>query len=79
VPQLLPLPLFYTWAHIWIHQGGGSASRNVLPTKKHLDHLLCVMLKMRMGGSGVRKLPCWSCLENSRKFLVGLITRRKSY
>jgi hypothetical protein len=26
VPQLLPLPLFYTWTHIWVLWGVGSAS-----------------------------------------------------
>jgi hypothetical protein len=27
VPQLLPLPLFSTWTHIWVPQGVGSASK----------------------------------------------------
>ncbi len=26
MPRLLPLPLFFTWTHIWVPQGVGSAS-----------------------------------------------------
>jgi hypothetical protein len=32
VPRLLLLPLFFTWTHIWVFQGVGSASQSVLST-----------------------------------------------
>jgi hypothetical protein len=30
MPQLLPLPLSFTWTHIWVLQGIGNASHNIL-------------------------------------------------
>jgi hypothetical protein len=37
VPQLLLLPLFSTWTHIWIFQGVGSASVSLVEDNEHLS------------------------------------------
>jgi len=42
MPQLRPLPLFYTWTHFWILQGVGSASQNPL---------LWILISHILGGS----------------------------
>jgi len=37
VPQLLLLPLFSTWTHIWVFQGVGSASVSLVEDNEHLS------------------------------------------
>jgi hypothetical protein len=55
VPRLLLLPLFFTWTHIWVLQGVGSASLLVATSFTMIEmSLISVTHKLALGNS---KMP----------------------